>query len=101
MELQILLDATGRLPVYLSAWYDALKETIQQTSKGERVSFEFAMKALQSQPAVDKMREDLSTMFENAVAKGELAKLVDGIGVLYLQPFHRIASKRRACVTFP
>jgi hypothetical protein len=39
MELQILLDATGRLPIYLSAWYEALKETIQQTSKGEKVSF--------------------------------------------------------------
>lgn len=79
MELQILLDATGRLPVYLSAWYDALKETIQQTSKGEKVSFESALKVLLAQPAVEKMREDLGNAFEIAKENGQLTKLVDGI----------------------
>jgi hypothetical protein len=33
MELQILLNATKRLHLYLYAWYDALKETIQHTTK--------------------------------------------------------------------
>lgn len=79
MELQILLDATGRLPVYLSGWYDALKETIQQTSKGEKVSFESALKVLQKQPAVEKMRDDLGGHFEAAKKAGELPKLVDGV----------------------
>lgn len=79
MELQILLDATGRLPLYLSAWYDALKETIQQTSKGEKVSFESALKVLQTQPAVEKMREDLGNHFEVAKEAGQLTKLVDGV----------------------
>lgn len=80
MELKILLDATGRLPVYLSGWYDALKETMQYSLKGEKLSFETAVKALQSQPAIEKMCEDLNAMFEKASEKGELAKLVDGIG---------------------
>ncbi|KAG0572003.1 hypothetical protein KC19_VG060800 [Ceratodon purpureus] len=79
MELQILLDATGRLPVYLSAWYDALKETIQQTSKGEKVSFESALKVLQTQPVVEKMREDLGNAFEIAKEAGQLTKLIDGV----------------------
>ena len=80
MELKILLDATGRLPVYLSGWYDALKETMQHSLKGEKLSFEIAVKALQSQPAVEKMFEDLNAMFEKASEKAELTKLVDGIG---------------------
>lgn len=79
MEVQILLDATGRLPVYLSAWYDALKETIQQTSKGDNISFETALKVLQTQPGVEKMRDDLSGQFEAAKEKKELPKLIDGI----------------------
>ena len=80
MELKILLDATGRLPIYLSAWYDALKETIQQTTKGEKMSFEFAMRVLQTQKAVDKMREHLNNIFEDAQKKLLLPKLMDGIG---------------------
>nr|XP_024375299.1 uncharacterized protein LOC112282183 isoform X1 [Physcomitrium patens]XP_024375300.1 uncharacterized protein LOC112282183 isoform X1 [Physcomitrium patens]PNR53619.1 hypothetical protein PHYPA_007294 [Physcomitrium patens] len=79
MELQILLDVTGRLPVYLSAWYDALKQTIQQTSKGEKISFESALKVLQTQPVVEQMREDLGSRFESAKEAGELNKLVDGV----------------------
>lgn len=85
MELKILLDATGRLPVYLSGWYDALKETMQHSLKGEKLSFEIAVKALQSQPAVEKMFEDLNAMFEKASEKAELTKLVDGIGNLKTQ----------------
>jgi hypothetical protein len=80
MELQILLDATGRLPLYLSAWYDALKETIQQTTRGEKMSFESAMRALQSQEAIDKMQKHLNRIFEDAQKKLQLPKLMDGIG---------------------
>lgn len=87
MELQILLDATGRLPVYLSSWYDALKETIQQTTRGEKMSFEFAMRALQSQGVVDKMREHLNNMFENAQKESELVKFIDGISNTFFSIF--------------
>ncbi|CAK9877145.1 unnamed protein product, partial [Sphagnum jensenii] len=98
MEIQILLDATGRLPLYLSAWYDALKETIQQTTKGEKVSFESALKVLQAQPAFEKMRDDIGNQFENAKEKGKLSKFIDGItkylfGLPMIKPLDDIDSR--------
>ncbi len=78
-ELQYLLDMTGRLPVYLSAWYDALKETVHNISKGGKFSFDNAMITLQNQPAVEKMREDMENMFDLAVERGKLSKLIEGL----------------------
>lgn len=101
MELKILLDATGRLPVYLSGWYDALKETMQHSLKGEKLSFEIAVKALQSQPAVEKMFEDLNAMFEKASEKAELTKLVDGIGNFNSQKKCFVHLKERKTSSLP
>jgi hypothetical protein len=78
-ELQYLLDMTGRLPGFLSAWCDALKETVQYTSGGGKFSFDDGMAILQTQAAVEKMRDDMESMFECAIVMGKLSKLIDGV----------------------
>ncbi|CAK9278886.1 unnamed protein product [Sphagnum jensenii] len=77
-ELQYLLDMTGRLPGFLSAWCDALKETVQYMSGG-KFSFDDGMAILQAQAAVEKMRDDMESMFECAIVMGKLSKLIDGV----------------------